>query len=79
VKFAMNRIIANDPLKAQLEGLVVPVEVVDEAGRPLGHFVPRQEVQTTDECPYSDEELRRMRTEQTGRPLPEIWKSLGTK
>ena len=75
----MNRIVANDPLKAQLDGLVVPVEVVDETGRPLGHFVPRQEVRATDECPYSDKELQRMRTEQTGRPLPEIWKSLGAK
>ena len=47
------------------------------SGRPLGHFVPRQGVTASDECPYSKEELQRMRAEQTGRPLSEIWKSLG--
>jgi len=75
----MNRIIVNDPLKTQLDGLVAPVEMIDEAGRPLGHFVPRQGIRASDECPYSEEELQRMRAEQTGRPLPEIWKSLGAK
>ena len=37
---AMNRITVYDPLKTQLDGLAERVEVVDETGRRLGHFVP---------------------------------------
>jgi len=75
----MNRITVNDSLKNQLDGLALPVEVVDETGRPLGHFIPRTAMGTTDDCPYSAEELERMRADQGGRSLAEIWKSLGAK
>lgn len=30
-----------------------------------------------DNCPYSAEELARMRRQEVGRPLSEIWRSLG--
>jgi hypothetical protein len=75
----MNRITVGEQLTSQLENLALPVEVVDEAGRSLGHFVPRAATRTSDDCPYSPEELDSMRAEQGGRPLPEIWKSLGAK
>jgi hypothetical protein len=75
----MNRIMIDNPLKAQLAALIGPVEVVDETGRSLGHFVPTQATIASDECPYSAEELQRMRSEEGGRPLVEIWKSLGAK
>ena len=75
----MNRITVGQPLTTQLEGLGVPVEVVDETGRPLGHFVPRRATITSDDCPYGPGELDAMRAEQGGRPLSEIWNSLGAK
>ncbi len=72
----MNRITVHEPLKTQLDGLAEPVEVVDETGRRLGHFVPSLAMMASDECPYSREELERMRGEEGGRPLGEVWKSL---
>ena len=66
----MNRIMVDDVLKAQLAGVVEPVEFVDESGHRLGHFVPTMATLASDECPYSEEEeLARMRSEQGGRPL----------
>jgi len=75
----MNRITVEGPIKAQLDGLALPVELVDETGRRLGHFVPAAPTVASDDCPYSSAELERMRAEQGGRTLPEIWKSLGAK
>lgn len=75
----MDRITVDRPLTAQLQNLSAPVEVVDETGRPLGHFVPRVATTTSDDCPYGPEELDAMRSEQAGRPLSEIWRSLGAK
>ena len=74
----MNRITVVDPLKTQFDGLAEPVEVVDEKGRRLGHFLPNLAATASDACPYTPDELERMRSEEGGRPLPEIWKSLGT-
>jgi hypothetical protein len=73
----MNRIMIEDPLKGQFAALIEPVEIVDQTGRSLGHFVPTHAMLASDECPYSAEELERMRSEEGGRPLSEIWKSLG--
>jgi len=75
----MNQIMVDSPLKAQLAGLSQPVEVVDEAGHSLGHFVPTQAAIVSDDCPYSSEELARMRAEEGGRPLADIWRSLGAR
>jgi hypothetical protein len=75
----MNRITVEGPIKAQLDGLALPVEVVDETGRWLGHFVPAAAMVAADECPDSPHELERMHAEKGGRTLPEIWKSLGAK
>jgi hypothetical protein len=71
-----NRITIDQSLKTQLQGLAGPVELLDESGRMLGHFVPRM-AGSDDECPYSAEELEAMRAESGGRPLPEIWRTLG--
>ena len=71
----MNRITVVDPLKTQLDGLAEPVEVVDETGRRLGHFVPNVATTASHACPYTAEELERMGSEEGGRPLPEVWKS----
>lgn len=75
----MNRIIVDDSLKSRLDGVVEPVEVCDADGQMLGHFVPIAALGRPDGCPYSTDELNRMRGEDGGRPLAEIWKSLGAK
>ena len=75
----MNRITVYDPLRTQLDALDEPVEVVDETGRRLGHFVPAVATTASDDCPYSRDELERMRGEEGGRPLAEILKSLEAK
>jgi hypothetical protein len=63
-------------LAAQLDNLGRPVELVDRGGRRLGHFVPAGSTESSAECPYSSEELARMREERGGRTLPQIWNSL---
>jgi hypothetical protein len=73
----VNQIVVDTPLGAQLTGLSQPVEVVDESGHSLGHFVPTQATAISDDCPYSAEELARMRAHKGGRPLADIWRSLG--
>jgi hypothetical protein len=73
----MNQLTVQDPLKTQLEGLSLPVELVDGTGRKLGLFLPVAGRTLSDDCPYSAEELRRMQDEQGGHPLSEIWNSLG--
>ena len=72
----MNQIMIDNPLTRRLHGLVEPVELIDERGRRVGHFVPVVPVDA-DECPYSSEELEALRAEAGGRPLTEIWNSLG--
>jgi len=72
----MNRIAVGQSLTNQLADLTVLVEVVDQAGRSLGHFVPLLATSTSDDCPYTAEELDAMRAEQGGRPLSKTRKSL---
>jgi hypothetical protein len=74
----MNQVTIDNPLTMRLHDLVEPVELVDESGRRLGHFVPAVPADA-DGCPYSSEELEAMRSESGGRPLEEIWKSLRAK
>lgn len=77
----MTRITVDESLRTKLDKFDVPVELCDEAGRTLGHFVPIKLSQRghleLDQCPYSEEELANMHAESGGRALAEIWKSLG--
>lgn len=75
----MIRITIHEPLKGELDAAVQPVELIDEAGKRLGHFVPSRIALPGDDCPYSLDELRQMQNERGGRTLPEIWTSLGVK
>jgi hypothetical protein len=75
----MDQITVTGPLKTELDALSAPVELVDEMGRPLGHFVPRLAAPASDDCPYSSGELEQMRREEGGRSLAEIWGALGAK
>lgn len=75
----MNRVVIADPFRSQLGELQSPVEFVDESGNRLGHFVPAPTATAPDQCPYTEQELERMRHEQGGKPLSEIWAALGAK
>lgn len=65
-------------LGSQFDGVSEELEVCDEAGRSLGHFLPNgmyakllyAAVEAA--CPFSPEELARRRQEREGKPLAEI-------
>ena len=77
----MTRVVVDDVLRARLAGLMDQVELCDESGRVLGHFIPKEgppgPSADADGCPYTPEELRRFQQEAGGRSLAEIWKDLG--
>lgn len=79
----MSRVIVDESLKSKLNGCNEELELCDEAGRPLGHFVPTERYRkllyayAEAQCPYTPEELARFRQETGGSTLEEIWQRLG--
>ncbi len=77
----MPKLIVDDALGSKLDACAAPVELCNQAGRLLGQFIPVRHMQTisrpSDGCPRTEDELVAMRNETGGRPLSEIWKSLG--
>jgi hypothetical protein len=77
----MSKVIVDELLGSKLAACAKPVELCDQSGRLLGHFIPADQAETIsrpdDRCPHSEAELQAMRNETGGRPLAEIWKSLG--
>jgi hypothetical protein len=77
----MNKIVLDDVLRSKLNGLDAQVEVCDELGKTVGRFLPEKEymrlLYAIANEQTSDEELERISREPGGRPLAEIWKSLG--
>lgn len=77
----MSRIILSDAFSNQLDRITLPVELCDQTGKALGHFVPSglswSDVLAGDGCPYTTEDLARMQNESGGRTLAEMWQSLG--
>jgi hypothetical protein len=79
----MSKVKIDQSLRAQLNGLKEPMEVCDETGLLLGHYLPADLYQKlfykalATESPHSAEELERRHREKGGRSLAEIWKSLG--
>ena len=57
----------------QLRAATGPVEFIDENGNTIATVV----TPVADDCPHTEEELRRILREERARPLSEIWKSLG--
>jgi len=54
----MSKLTLPPEFQGQLEKLREPTDLVDEAGRPIGRFVPQAELDRLTR-PVSDEELRR--------------------
>ena len=70
----MVRVTVDQAFCAKLGGLDLPVELCDEQGRVVGHFIPEQNRSAYEgtEPPISDEELERRFREESGRPLSDI-------
>jgi hypothetical protein len=77
----MSKVIVDELLGSKLAECATPVELCDQSGRLLGHFIPADQAETisrpADGCPHSEAELQMLRKQTGGRPLAEIWKSLG--
>ena len=74
----------NKEIAAALGGYVDAVEVRDEEGRVLGHFLPDLTPETRDVYEHPEKyfdlaEIERIEREERGqgRPLAELWKELG--
>ncbi len=79
----MGKLTLDSDLRNKLGTLGEPVEFCDEAGQVVGHFLPAPLYEDlfyaalAAESPHTKEELKRRHQERGGRPLAEIWKSLG--
>jgi hypothetical protein len=79
----MSKLILDENLRAKLDGLNKPVELCDERGQTVGHFLPAALYRKfayaamAAESNYSPDELQRMHQEVGGRPLADLWKELG--
>jgi len=77
----MGKVILDSQWRSKLNGMNGPVEICDEAGVTMGHFLPdplyREFLVAWSKAHISDEELQRRRQEPRGRTLAEIWKRLG--
>lgn len=77
----MTQVIIDRDLRARLLGLLEELELRDEDGELIGHFFPARKgavrLLPSDNCPYTPEELQRMRNESGGKPLEEILARLG--
>jgi hypothetical protein len=79
----MGKLTLDAELRAKLNGLNEELEICDEAGRIVGHFVPAEIYQqlryrqAEDRYPYTPAERQAHAHQAGGRSLQEIWKSLG--
>ena len=74
----MGTIVLDAALRARLNGLNEKLEVRDENGQLVGHFVPVARPQNL-EIPLPPEEIERRTRQVSGRGLQGIWKDLGAK
>jgi len=78
----MTKLTLDADLRSRLNGLDEPLEVCDEAGRTVGHFLPSEVFDDlfytalSAESPHSKDELRRRHHETQGRPFAEILRDL---
>jgi hypothetical protein len=74
----MTKVIVDQTVLAQIFDLSRMTELCDPSGQVIGLFVPTVgggvRVAEEGECPYSDEEIRILRQQSSGRPLKEIWR-----
>lgn len=77
----MTKVILGPELREKFNGLNDQLEICDESGKTLGHFLPeglyREMVNAYLDNLFPKEELDEARKQTTGRTLPEIWRRLG--
>jgi len=77
----MTRVITDNATRSKLGGLTEHIMLCDELGSELGHFLPADMyhdfLDGVINSLFTEDELRRAQKETTGRPLMEIWNSLG--
>ena len=79
----MSKITLDPTLRAKLNGLNETLEICDEAGETVGHFLPadvyRKMIYQIAEaqCPHTKEEQAELRKQTGGITLAEFWKSMG--
>jgi|SRR5262249_52912939 len=77
----MTKLTLDPQLREKLNGLDEQIEVCDEAGKTVGHFLPeaiyRKFVYAWLNAQVTDEELEQAAQEPGGCSLAEIWKKLG--
>jgi hypothetical protein len=79
----MSKITLDATLRSKLNGLNEELEVCDESGETLGHFVPtddyRKLIYLVAELqnPHTKEKLEALRNQTGGMTLAEFWKKMG--
>jgi hypothetical protein len=77
----VSKVIFDEVLRSRLNGLDAPVELCDQSGQTVGHVLPHDVylklLYDAARAQATEEELDRISHEPGGRPLAEIWKSLG--
>jgi hypothetical protein len=75
----MSEIVVSSTVGQQFAAVTLPVEVRNEQGKLLGHFVPEPDRETlsTLQPQIDDAEIQRRLAAGGGRSLAEIWKDLG--
>ena len=76
----MSKLVVDAALGEKLARADGMLPICDLSGKVLGIFQPFYRPQDSEEAkrlsPFSDEEIERLRAEQGGRPLSEIWTDL---
>jgi hypothetical protein len=79
----MSKITIDADLRGKLNGFNEHLEICNEAGQTVGHFLPAElydelfYAALAAESPHTKEELKRRHQETGGRSLAEIWRRLG--
>jgi len=77
----MSKVTLDPAWRAKSNGLSEPLEVCDESGNTVGHFLPedayRQLLCALAKSQVSDAEIAHLRQQTGGRTLAEIWQGLG--
>jgi hypothetical protein len=75
LEFIMRRIVIDATLESKLRACKDPVEMTDEAGQTIGHYLALLYRLAEKQCPYSAEQLAAMRAEKGGKSLSEFWQT----
>lgn len=76
----MTKVVLDSNLREKLRGFGEQIEVCDEAGHTVGHFLPaaayREVLKGLADSVFDPQDIALGRTQSGGRTLPEIWDRL---